>query len=312
MKIVIAGGTGQVGGVLARAFLAKGHDVVVLSRGGRSPARLVRWDGKAFGDWASELNGSDAVINLAGRSVNCRYTKANLNEMMNSRVDSAKIVGEAISRAAKPPQVWLQMSTATIYAHRYDAPNDDVTGVIGGKEPDAPPYWGFSIRIGEAWERAQAEANTPSTRKVALRTAMVMSPDRGGIFDVLSNMTRLGLGGPVGDGRQFMSWISDHDFIRAVEFIMVGDIAGPVNLSSPNPLPQREFMAALRKAWGVPIGLPASKWMAEIGAFFLRTDTELVFKSRRVVPRRLLDAGFKFERANWPHAAAELVERRRQ
>jgi len=312
MKIVIPGGTGQVGGVLTRAFRARGDDVVVLSRGGTSDARVVEWDGQTVGSWASEIDGADVVINLAGRSVNCRYTDANLQAMMSSRVDSTRAVGLAIEKAARPPRVWLQMSTATIYAHRFDAPNDEATGRIGGDEPDAPGYWKFSIDIAKTWERTQQEATTPRTRRVALRSTMVMSPDRGGIFDVLLGLTRLGLGGPIAGGGQFVSWIHDRDFAHAVEFLIEhGDIEGPVNLAAPNPIPQRDFMAVLRAAWGMRLGLPAMKWMVEIGAFFLRTDTELTLKSRRVVPGRLLGAGFSFDFPDWPRAARDLVERRR-
>jgi uncharacterized protein (TIGR01777 family) len=310
MKVVLPGGTGQVGRLLARALRARGDEVLVLGRGPAKDRFHVEWDGRTLGAWASELDGADAVVNLAGRSVNCRYTRANLAEMMSSRVDSTKVVGLAIERAARPPRVWLQMSTATIYAHRFDAPNDEATGVIGGAEPDAPAYWAYSIEIAKAWEAAQAEANTPATRKVALRSAMVMSPDRGGIFDVLLGLTRKGLGGPIAGGKQWISWIHEVDFVRAVELLLGRDeVNGPVNLASPNPLPQAEFMAALRSACGVGVGLPATRLMAEIGAFFLRTDTELTFKSRRVVPGRLLAEGFTFERPAWPDAARELVER---
>ncbi|MDT3398664.1 DUF1731 domain-containing protein [Streptomyces sp. B1866] len=312
MKIVIPGGTGQVGGVLRRALAAAGHQVVVLTR---QPVRdgEVRWDGETLGPWAEAVDGSDVVINLAGRSVSCRYTPANLQEMMNSRVDSAWVVGRAIEAAARPPRVWLQMSTATIYAHRYDAPHDEATGVLGGTEPGVPEYWAYSVDIARNWERVQERAATPRTRKVALRSAMVMSPDRGGVFDVLSWLARLGLGGPVAGGRQYVSWIHDRDFVRAVEFLVArDDLAGPVNLAAPGPLPQRELMRALRAAWGVPVGLPATRWMAEIGAFALRSDTELLLKSRRVVPGRLREAGFGFDFPDWPQAAADLVGRARR
>ncbi|HMJ50508.1 MAG TPA: TIGR01777 family oxidoreductase [Polyangiaceae bacterium] len=312
MKIVIPGGTGQVGSVLLRAFRAGGHDVVVLSRGAAGEGRAVAWDGRTLGPWAGEIDGADVVVNLAGRNVNCRYTAANRQAMMSSRIDSTRIVGQAIERATRPPRLWLQMSTATIYAHRFDAPNDEKTGRIGGGEPGAPPSWNFSIDIAKAWEAAQTEANTPATRKVALRSAMVMGPDRGGIFDVLLGLTRAGLGGSIAGGRQYMSWIHDRDFARAVAFLIErDDIAGPVNVAAPNPLPQRDFMAALRSAWGAPIGLPATKWMVAIGAFVLRTETELTFKSRRVVPSRLLDTGFTFDFPEWPSAVREIVERRR-
>jgi uncharacterized protein len=310
VKIVIPGGTGQVGTDLTRAFKKGGHEVVIVSRSGSSEARAVPWDGRSLGDWAREVDGADVVINLAGRSVNCRYTEENLRAMMDSRVESTRVVGEAIGRAERPPKVWLQMSTATIYAHRFDAPNDEATGRIGGGEPDAPAYWAKSVEIAKAWERTQEEAQTPKTRKVALRTSMVMSPLRGGIFDVLLGLTRRGLGGASGSGAQFLSWIHYEDFNRAVDFLIAReDLSGPVNLASPNPLPQREFMAKLREACGVKIGLPATKWMLEIGAFFLRTDTELLLKSRRVVPGRLLEAGFAFQYPEWSAAARDLVAR---
>ncbi|OQD55012.1 epimerase [Streptomyces phaeoluteigriseus] len=311
MKIVIPGGTGQVGTVLRRALTAAGHEVVVLSRRPARPGDLA-WDGRTTGPWTDAVDGSDVVINLAGRSVSCRYTPGNLREMMDSRVDSARVVGEAIVGAARPPRLWLQMSTATLYAHRFDAPNDEATGIVGGAEPDVPGYWSYSVDIARNWEREQEEADTPHTRKVALRSAMVMSPDRGGVFDVLSKLTRLGLGGPVAGGAQYVSWIHDRDFVRAVRFLIDReDLAGPVNLAAPAPLPHRAFMRALRGAWGVPVGLPATRSMAALGAFALRSDTELLLKSRRVVPGRLLEAGFAFDHPQWPEAARDLVRRRR-
>ncbi len=310
------GGTGQVGGLLRRGLAARGHEVVVLSR---RPERLepgiehVVWDGTSLGAWTAALNGADAVVNLAGRSVSCRYTEENLRQMMDSRVDSTRVVGEALAAAARPPAVWLQMSTATIYADRRDAPNDEVHGRLGGDEPDVPAYWEFSVRIAREWEAAQQEADLPGTRRVALRSAMVMSPDRGGVLDVLLRLARLGLGGPVAGGGQFVSWIHDADFVRAVEVLLLdGSVDGPVNLASPHPLPQRDLMLALRRAWGAwagRVGLPATSWMAEVGAWALRTDTELLLKSRRVVPGRLLDAGFAFDHPHWPEAAADLVRR---
>ena len=316
MKVVVPGGTGQVGGILRRALSARGHEVVVLSR---HPGRLepgvrhLGWDGRTMGDWAGEIDGAAAVVNLAGRTVSCRYTDENLRQMMDSRVDSTRVVGEAIARAADPPTVWLQMSTATIYADRRDAPNDEATGVIGGHEPGVPDYWEYSVRIARNWEAAQLELALPATRRVALRSAMVMSPDRGGVFDVLLRMARLGLGGPVAGGGQYVSWIHDHDFVRAVELLLDrDDLDGAVNLAAPQPLPQRDLMRDLRRAWGRGFGLPATAWMAEIGAWVLRSDTELLLKSRRVVPTRLLDAGFAFEHPEWAEAAEDLVRRVRQ
>lgn len=319
MKIVVPGGTGQVGGVLRRALVERGHEVTVLSR---RPERLedgvrhVVWDGRTLGSWASEIDGADAVVNLAGRSVSCRYTDRNLRQMMTSRVDSTRAVGQAITRAADPPKVWLQMSTATIYADARsrgdDRAHDELDGVLGGEEPDVPLYWEYSVRIARRWEAAQAEAAVPGTRRVALRTAMVMTPDRGGIFDYLSWMARVGLGGPVAGGRQYVSWIHGEDFVRAVEFLLRhDDLDGTFILAAPDPVPQRDLMRALRRAWGGRPGLPATRLMAEVGAFVLRTDTELLLKSRRVMPRRMLDEGFTFEHPAWDAAAVDLVRQAR-
>ncbi|MCP3801364.1 TIGR01777 family oxidoreductase [Allokutzneria sp. A3M-2-11 16] len=305
MKVVIPGGTGHIGTFLGRELTALGHHVVVLGR-----TSGTHWDGRTLGPWAAEIDGCDAVVNLAGRSVSCRYTQENLRQMMDSRVHSARVIGEAIERADSPPRVWLQMSTATIYSHRFDAPNDEATGEIGGSEPGVPGYWAFSVDIAKAWEAEQERASTPHTRKVALRTAMVMSPGRGGVFSVLRALTRLGLGGPVAGGAQFVSWLHDRDFVRALTFLIDReDLSGPVNLAAPNPVPQRELMRTLRAALKVPVGLPATRLMAELGAFALRSDTELLLKSRRVVPGRLLDAGFSFGFPHWADAAHDLVRR---
>lgn len=307
MKIVIPGGTGHIGEMLTRSLADAGHEVVVLTRQPRQSGE-VAWDGRTLGPWAAAVDGSDVVINLAGRSVNCRYTDANLRQMMDSRVDSARVIGAAIAAARRPPAAWLQMSTATIYAHSLDRPNDEASGEIGGTEPGVPAYWSYSVSIAMNWEQAQASAATPGTRKVALRTAIVMSPERGGAFATLSRLARLGLGGPVGGGRQYMSWIHGTDLARAVSFLIArDDIDGVVNLAAPSPLPQRDFMRELRRAWGVRVALPATRWMAEIGAFALRSDTELLLKSRYVVPRRLTAAGFNFDYPAWPAAAGDLV-----
>jgi uncharacterized protein (TIGR01777 family) len=203
--------------------------------------------------------------------------------------------------------VWLQASTATIYAHRYDSPNDEHSGILGGGEPDAPDSWRFSIDVARAWERAFEESVVDGTRKVALRSAMTLSPDRGGVFDALLGLARCGLGGRAGDGRQFISWIHYDDFIAAVRWLIErDDLDGAVNVAAPNPLPNEEFMQVLRKACGVRLGLPATKWMLEIGAVFMRTETELILKSRRVVPARLLEDGFAFKYPDWRDAAIDL------
>lgn len=314
MKIVIPGGSGQVGTVLARAFHVRGLEVVVLSRKPtKQPWRTVEWDGEMIGGWALEFEKADAVINLAGQSVQCRYHETNRKILTDSRINSTKIVGKAIARAARPPRVWLQASTATIYAHRYDAPNDEATGVVGGSEPNAPDSWQFSIDLATSWERTFNEIPTPGTRKVLMRTAIVMSPDRGGAFDVLLNLVRFGLGGRAGDGKQYMSWIHDQDLVNSNLWLIEHDeLEGPVNLASPNPLPNSDFMRALRKAYGMPFGLPATELMLEVGAFVLRSETELILKSRRVVPGRLLQSGFAFQFPTWPEAARDLCARARQ
>lgn len=311
MKIVIPGGTGQVGTMLARAFHRDGYDVVVFGRTLRQePWRMVWWDPTELGEWVEEIDGADVVINLAGRSVNCRYTRANRNEILRSRVETTQAVGRAIAAVNRPPALWLQASTATIYAHRYDAPNDEPTGILGGHEPNAPDTWRFSLDVARAWEKALDEAVTPRTRKVKLRSAVILSPDRGGIFDILLALVRFGLGGTVADGRQYMSWIHEIDFIRSIRWLIDREhLDGAVNLAAPEPLPQKEFMAVLRQAWGAPVGLPATKWMLEIGAFLLRTESELVLKSRRVVPGRLLADGFAFQYPEWTGAAEELCRR---
>jgi uncharacterized protein (TIGR01777 family) len=308
MKVVIAGGSGHVGTILARAFHADGHDVVVLSRRPDSrPWRVVAWDGATLGSWQNEIDGCDVVINLTGRSVNCRYTAANREEILQSRVLSTRVVGQAIAGAARQPRVWLQASTATIYAHRYDSPNDEHSGILGGRESNAPISWRFSIDVARAWECAFEEAVTDSTRKIALRSAMTLSPDPGGVFDTLFGLARRGLGGSAGNGRQFMSWIHYEDFVAAVRWLIDrDDIEGAVNVAAPNPLPNAEFMRVLRAACGVPFGLPANKWMLEVGAVFMRTETELILKSRRVVPARLLEHGFTFKYPDWCSAARDL------
>ncbi len=310
MKIVIPGGSGQVGTLLARSFHRDGHEVIVLSRTpADAPWRTVTWDAQTLAPWTDELEKADVVINLAGRNVNCRYTSENRRLIKESRVNSTRVVGEAIAQAQNPPRVWLQASTATIYAHRYDAPNDE-NGIIGGHEPGVPETWRFSIDVATAWERALDDAATPRTRKVKLRSAMTMSPDRGGVFDTLLRLVRLGLGGRAGDGRQFVSWIHDEDFVRAIYWLIEHpQLDGAVNLAAPEPLPNAEFMRALRNAWGIPIGLPATAWMLEIGARVIRTETELILKSRRVVPGRLMNVGFKFHFPTWPEAARDLCER---
>jgi uncharacterized protein (TIGR01777 family) len=314
MKIILAGGTGQVGTLLARSFHQRGHNVIVLARHIKpAPWATLPWDGVSPGPWVGELDGSDVLINLSGRSVNCRYNSINRKAIMDSRVYSTRLLHRALAMIDKPPGVWLNASTATIYRHALDRPMDELTGEFGGNEPGAPDTWNFSIDVAKAWEDAFFSTETPHTRKVALRSAMTLSPDPGGVFDVFLSLVRHGLGGTNLPGTQFLSWIHEIDFIRAVDLLIAReDISGPINLSAPNPVPNRDFLRILRKEWGIPLGLPATRWMLEIGTFLLRTESELVLKSRRVVPTRLINAGFEFTYPTWPEAAHELVTRWRQ
>lgn len=311
LRIVLAGGNGQIGNLLAYRFHHQGHQVVTLARSAQSvPWEAVHWDGVTLGDWTSHLEHADVLINLAGRSVNCRYTPANRAAIKDSRVQTTRLLGQAIRGLVHPPRLWMNASTATIYRHALDRPMDEETGEIGGKEANAPGTWRFSIDVATSWEEAFFSAVTPRTRKIALRSAMVMSSGRGGIFGELLRLVRFGLGGAAGSGQQFVSWVHGEDFLRSIEYLMAHEeFEGPVNIAAPNPLPNGEFMRALRRAWGAPVGLPATRWMLEFGALFLRTETELILKSRRVVPGRLLRAGFRFHFPDWPVAAEDLVNR---
>ena len=312
LRIVIPGGTGQVGRILARHFHASGHSVTVLSRTAKAePWPVLSWDGRSEGQWIHSLENSDVCINLAGRSVNCRYHQTNRREIIESRVLSNKLLNQVIGAMRNPPRVWLNASTATIYRHALDRPMDEATGELGGNEPGAPDTWNFSIKVAKSWERAFFEGLTPGTRKVAMRSAITFSPDRGGAFDVLLGLVRHGLGGTQGSGEQFVSWIHESDFARAVDWLIAReDFQGIVNLAAPNPLRNRDFMRALRQAWsGTTLGLPLQHWMIELGAVFMRTESELILKSRQVIPGRLREAGFTFQYRDWPAAAQELVSR---
>lgn len=314
MKMILAGGSGLLGSMICSHFNEVGHEIVVLSRNPRANQRSQRsyrtvpWDGKNLGSWLEEFEGADAVVNLAGRSVNCRYTPQNRRMILESRVDSTRCIGQAIAKVSRPPKVWLQASSATIYRHEYDRDNDEDTGAI-----DRGDYkessWKFSVDVVRAWEAACHESQTPNTRKVLMRISLIMSPDRNSVFDVLLGLVRKGLGGAQGDGRQYVSWMHYLDFLDAVALLLESPIAGPVNLASPEPLPNRDFMRVLREVAGVPFGLPATRWMLELGAILMRTETELILKSRRVVPGVLLDAGYRFRFPVWTNAAKDLYER---
>jgi uncharacterized protein (TIGR01777 family) len=300
-----------VGHILARYFHARGDEVTVLSRNPRAaPWRVVFWDGARAGAWAGEIERSDVCLNLAGRSVNCRYNAANRRAIYESRVQTTRLLNEVMASFKHPPRLWVNASMATIYRHALDRAMDEWSGELGGNEAGAPDTWNFSIDVAKAWEEAFFSTPTPRTRKVAIRSAMTFSPDRGGVFDVFSGLVRRGLGGMQGPGTQFVSWIHEADFVRAIEVLIAREgFSGVVNVASPNPIRNCDFMRALREAWNVRGGLPTPAWVLEIGAWMMRTESELVLKSRRVVPGRLLNAGFKFRFPEWPAAARQLVGR---
>jgi uncharacterized protein len=292
-RIILAGGSGFLGTALARKFRANGDEIIVLTRSARQLSDGVKevfWDAKNLGEWAPLFDGADAVINLTGKSVDCRYTEKNRRAIIDSRVDSTRVVGQAIARCSKPPRVWLNAGSATLYKHQFNHAADE-SGETGAT-PEAKDE--FSIEVIRQWENALNYAVTPATRKVALRITMVFGLGAG-VFPVLRRLARFGLGGKMASGKQYVSWIHEEDFCRAVEWLIAHEeLSGPINLAAPNPLTNAEMMRLVRKTCGVPFGLPATQWMLEIGAFFLRTETELIIKSRRVVPGKLMTSGFQF------------------
>lgn len=306
-RIILAGGSGYLGNALARKFLALNYEVIVLTRSPRQRpdgVREVVWDAKSLGDWAALVNGADVVVNLTGKSVDCRYTEKNRRLIIASRVDSTRVLGKAITVAKNPPRVWLNASSATLYKHTFDTPMDE-SGATGAT-PEAKDA--FSIEVIRQWEGALEEARTPGTRKVALRITLVFGRE-GGVFPVFRRLARLGLAGTMGSGKQFVSWIHEEDFARAVVWTVAhDDINGVINFAAPQPLPNRDVMRLVRRAFGVPVGLPATGWMLEIGAFFLRTETELLLKSRYVVPGRLLASGFQFSFPDLDSALRDLCQ----
>lgn len=288
-KLVIAGGTGFLGNSLIGYFGDRFKEVVVLTRHARPAEARVRytaWDAKTLGPWAAELEGAELVINLCGKSVDCRYTKANREAIFSSRLDSTAIVGRAIGQCKRPPHLWINAASATIYRHSEDKPMTEATGETGT---------GFSVEVCKAWERVFEAADTPHTRKVNLRIGLVLG-NEGGVLPRLLKMVKLGLGGTMGNGRQLVSWLHVLDFCRMVDWCLQNASAnGVYNCSAPQPVSNKSLMALLRREMHRSIGLPAAAWMLEIGAFVMRTETELILKSRYVVPARAEREGFEFK-----------------
>lgn len=291
-KIVLAGGSGFLGSLLADHLNNQGFKVVILSRKSFSStsAKVIVWDGETLDAWSEELEGASALINLAGRTVDCRYTEKNKKQMLNSRILSTRVLGKAVSSCKKPPRVWLNSSTATIYEHTYGASHGEGGRVAHSVEAKDE----YSVLLASLWEDEFKVSSCPGTRKIILRTALVFDKS-GSVYKVLKRLAAFGLGGKMGHGKQIVSWIHSEDFLRAIDWLILNEKAeGVYNLAAPNPLSNSEMMHEVRKEVGAAFGLPATKWMLEIGAFILRTETELIIKSRNVVPDRLLKEGFKF------------------
>jgi uncharacterized protein (TIGR01777 family) len=298
-KIVIAGGNGFLGTVLASYFNDKAKSIVVLCRNrfmNPAKASAVLWDGETIGSWAAELEGADVVINLAGKSVNCRYTEKNKQEIYNSRLRSTRVLGEAISACKNPPALWINSSSATIYEGSYDKLMSE-EGITGDD---------FSMDVCKQWEACFNGFQLPHTRKIILRTSIVLGSS-GGALPVLVNLARAGLGGKQGSGKQYVSWIHENDFCRAVEFLINDRHAeGIFNVCAPGPVPNKEFMQSLRSANKIKIGIPIPVTLLKLGAIFIQTESELILKSRKVYPKRLLDKHFVFQFAD-ANAALEDI-----
>lgn len=297
-KIIIAGGTGFLGSAIIKAF--PDYEIVVLTRTIRKDEQNVRyvlWDAKNIGNWTKELEGSKAIINLVGRSVNCRYTNANKQEIINSRVDATLIVGKAIEELNKPPEVWVNAGSAAIFGNS----GDEV------KVEDSPTGSGFSPEVCKAWEKAFTKYDTPKTRKVFLRIGMVLQQN-GGILKPFLNMAKFGLGGKIGTGNQYMTWIHEQDFTDLIRYtILDADFKGIVHAASPFPVTNKEFMKTIRQSVHIPFGLPNPAVFIKIGAVFIGTEAELVLSGRRVVSSVLEKNGFKFKYPYLHDAVARLL-----
>lgn len=286
-KLIIAAGTGFLGQVLASHFKDKFEEIVILTRGNskiKDGIRYLKWNAKTFSGWEKELENTDVLINLAGKSVDCSYTKENKKEILDSRLESTRILNLAVLHCVNPPKHWLNSSTSTIYRHSLDKQMDETNGEIGDD---------FSMNVAKSWEKAFFETETPNTRKTALRTSIVLGKN-GGAFVPLKNLAKLGFGGRQGKGNQFISWIHEKDFARAIEFILEKELTGVVNIVSPKPIRNVAFMKTLRKSLGVPTGIPIGEKLLKFGAKIIGTETELVLKSRNVIPKKLLENGFEF------------------
>ncbi|MFD0766001.1 TIGR01777 family oxidoreductase [Mucilaginibacter lutimaris] len=300
-KLILAGGNGQIGKALAEHYKYDAEEIIILSRRpqpDKGNIKTLVWDGRTQGDWAKELEDADMLINLCGKNVNCRYTKANRDEIISSRVEPTTLLGKVADGLINPPKLWINAASATIYRHAEDRPQDEETGEIG---------YGFSIEVCKIWEKTFFDQPTPKTRKVALRIGIVLGR-KDGALPRLINLVRAGMGGQQGDGQQYVSWVHEQDVVKATEWLMQHqNIDGVVNCTAPEPIKNAELMKELRHAIGIPFGLPAPAWLLEMGAAIIGTETELILKSRWVLPKRLLDGGFEFQFAKAEHALKDIL-----
>lgn len=288
-KLIIAGGTGFLGNVLVEYFKKNVEKIIILTRSRKKDFENINfllWDGKSQGDWAKAIEGADVLINMTGKSVDCRYTPENKVLILSSRIDSTKILGEAIAQCKKPPRVWLNSSTATIYRHSLNKQMGEDNGELGE---------GFSVGIARAWEKQFFSHKLSNTRQVALRTSIVFGKE-GGAFIPIKRLSQIGMGGKQGQGNQKVSFIHEIDFARSIDFIInEPTLKGSVNIASPKPTTNEILMKTLREKLNMPIGIPLGKKLLTFGAKLINTETELILKSRNVIPTKLNQQGFKFK-----------------
>ncbi|GHE28726.1 TIGR01777 family oxidoreductase [Sphingobacterium griseoflavum] len=300
-KIILAGGNGYLGGVLARYYSPLAREVIILSRTAK-PAdgniKTLHWDGCTAGEWTASLEDADLLVNLCGKNVNCRYTEANKAAIIRSRVVPTTLLGTVITHLQKPPKLWINITSATIYRHAEDRPQDEERGELG---------YGFSVDVCRQWEEAFFQTDTPRTRKIALRMGIVLGRSDGA-FPRLLNLVKCGLGGRQGNGKQYVSWVHEQDAAQCTEWLLThNDLQGIINCTAPEALTNTFFMQHIRQAIGIPFGLPSPAWLLEIGATLIGTETELILKSRWVLPQRLLDSGYPFLFAKAEHAIKDLL-----
>lgn len=282
-KIILAGGTGFIGTYLSDKFQQQGYEVIHISR---RPGH-ISWQNHK--DIVEALEQAEMLINLAGKSVDCRYTEKNRKAIIDSRTETTQLLGAAVLACKQPPALWINSSTATIYRHAEDRPMTEAGGEIGT---------GFSVEVAKAWEQAFFSFKLPATRQAALRIAIVLG-EHGGVMTPYKNLVRFGLGGVQGPGTQRFSWIHIEDIYGIISFLQAReDLSGLFNCASPNPVTNRELMSELRRVMNRSFGLPSPKWLLELGAVMIQTETELILKSRWVIPERLEREGYTFK---FPH-----------